>query len=173
MRELWDLYDRDRRLNGGHMYRGEKQPEGTFRLAVCICMFNKEGKLLIQRRAQCKDWQPGMWDISVGGAAKAGEDSRTAMERELAEELGIRRSFADERPVLTVHFEDGFIDVYTWEANLDTASLNLQAEEVSDVRYATREEVLSMIEDGTFLPYYRGLMDYLFFLRNHRGTQVT
>ncbi len=49
-----------------------------------------------------------MWDITVGGAL-SGEDSRTASERELFEELRLLTSFETLRPALTIHFDDVYL----------------------------------------------------------------
>ena len=45
-------------------------------------------------------------------------------------------------------------------------------EEVQTVRWATREEIHRMIDNGEFIPYEKGLIDLLFFQRNHRGAHT-
>ena len=71
------------------MIRGEKQPKNTYRIIVHICIFNSKGKMLIQQRQPFKKGFSNMWDITVGGSAIAGDDSRMAAQRELLEELGV------------------------------------------------------------------------------------
>lgn len=69
---------------------------------VHIGIFNQKGEMLIQQRQSTKkDWAD-MWDVTVGGSAIAGETSRMAAEREVAEEIGIQLSL--DRPALTIHF---------------------------------------------------------------------
>ena len=84
--EIWDLYDVDRKMTERKMIRGEKTPAGYYRLVVGICIFNSAGEMLIQKRQPFKQGWSGMWDISVGGAAVSGDDSRRAAEREQAED---------------------------------------------------------------------------------------
>jgi len=48
--------------------------------------------------------------------------------------------------------------------------LHLQKEEVADARWASREEIEAMIDDGSFIPYQKELLGYLFFAREKRGT---
>ena len=91
--ELWDLYTYDRQRTGHTMLRGGDQPEGLFRLVVHVCIFNGNGEMLLQQRQLFKKGWPNLWDITVGGSALSGEDSRTAARRELYEELGLRISF--------------------------------------------------------------------------------
>ena len=163
--EIWDLYDEDRVKTDRQMVRGERVPEGYFRLVVHVCLFNARGEMLIQQRQPFKSGWPGLWDITAGGSAIAGDDSRSAALRELGEELGIRLAPNEIRPALSVRFSEGFNDVYLGEYDGDLGTLTLQAEEVAAVRYATLEEMLAMIDEGSFIPYHKHFIHMLFYLR--------
>ena len=165
-----DLYNVDRQLTGKTTKRGEKLEEGTYRMVVHVCIFNSKGEMLIQKRADDIVRWPSYWDISIGGGASAGDTSRQAAERETAEELGVHIDFSDRRPVITVNFTGGFDDFYAVEADLSLDDLQLQTEEVVDARWASREEIEAMIDDGSFIPYQKGLLGYLFFARGGRST---
>ena len=52
--ELFDLYTRDRVKTGRTMVRGDKVPEGLYRLVVHVCIFDPEGRMLIQQRQPFK-----------------------------------------------------------------------------------------------------------------------
>lgn len=171
--ELWDLYTRDREKTGKTTVRGEAVPEGYYRMVVHLCIFGEDGKMLIQQRQPFKDDWPNLWDLTVGGHSVAGETSQMAAERELREELGIALSLADIRPVLTIHFTNGFDDHYVVERNVNLEELTLQPEEVKAVRWAGLDEILSMIDDGTFIPYHKSLVELLFDQRKHRGGHST
>jgi isopentenyldiphosphate isomerase len=160
--ELFDLYDMDRRPLGRTMVRDTPQEAGAYRLVIHICIINGRGEMLIQRRQPHKHSWPGLWDISVSGSVIAGEDSRTAAARELREELGIARDFAGERPPVTLGFAGRFDDFYLIRGEYDAAGLRLQTEEVSAARWAGRDEIMRMIDAGTFIPYQRGLIDIMF-----------
>ncbi len=160
--ELWDLYDKDRQKTGKLHERGKPVPAGYYRLVVHICVFNSRGELLIQRRHNEKSSWPGLWDLSAGGSSVAGDTSRSAASRELFEELGIRHSFEEEAPALTVHFDYGFDDYYLLRTDLDPATLTLQAEEVQEVRWATLGEVMALYREGKFIPYQEKLLELLF-----------
>ena len=165
--ELWDLYDRDRQLLGRTMARGEKQPEGTCHLVVHICLFNSRGEMLIQQRQSFKSGWSNFWDLTVGGSAVAGDTSCAAAARELREELGLAMSFDGRRPALTLHFPQGFDDIYLVEQEVDLSALRLQPEEVQAVRWASLADICRMIDQGAFIPYHKSLMALLFFLRSH------
>lgn len=151
--ELWDVYDRDRNRTGRTHRRGDPWPEGSYRLTVHICIVNSAGQLLIQQRQPWKKGWSGMWDVSVGGSAQAGDDSRAAATREVREELGLDLDLRDQRPAFSVSFSQGFDDFWIVHREVDFAELTLQPSEVQAIRWATRQEVLDMVAQGTFIPY--------------------
>ena len=170
--ELFDLYTADREKTGRTMVRGEPTPAGLYRLVVHVCIFDPEGRMLIQQRQPFKRGWSNLWDITVGGSAVSGDSSRSAAERETLEELGLAVDLKEARPTLTVHFETGFDDIYVLTMDVDLSSLKLQHEEVQAVRWASEEEILRMIDDGRFIPYEKSLIRLLFFRRNHRSSHT-
>ena len=169
MAEIIDLYNVDRELTGKTTIRGVHLEDGAYRMVIHVCIFNSKGEMLIQKRADDIVRWPSYWDVSVGGGARAGDTSRVAAERETAEEIGLYIDFSDRRPVITVNFADGFDDFYTVEKDVSLDELHLQAEEVADAKWASREEIEAMIDDGSFIPYQKDLLGYLFSAREGRG----
>lgn len=160
--EIWDVYDADRRLTGRTMVRGEAFRPGEYHLVVHICIFNAAGQLLIQQRQPFKEGFPGMWDVTVGGSAVAGDTSSRAAEREVEEEIGLKINLQGILPRFSVNFPEGFDDFYILEQEVDIASLTLQESEVAQVRWASREEVLEMAQNGTFVPYRETILNLIF-----------
>lgn len=165
--EILDLYTKDRTLAGITMKRGEQVPEGLYRLIVHVCIFNSKGELLIQQRQPFKQGWSNLWDLSVGGSAVSGDTSALAAEREVKEELGLHLPLEGTRPALTVYFKDGFDDFYIVEKDIDLTDLTLQYEEVQDVKWATKEDIIRLVDEGLFLPWHKSLIDMLFYMRNH------
>ena len=164
--ELWDCYLPERVKTGKTMVRGEPIPAGAYHLVVHACIFNFRGEMLIQRRQPFKDKWPSLWDVTVGGSAVAGESSQSAVARELEEELGLTLDFTGVQPHLTVNFPSGFDDVYLVNRDVHLGQCVLQPEEVAEVRWATLEEILAMIDGGTFIPYRKSLIRLYFELRS-------
>ena len=163
--ELWDIYDKDRIKTGKTMERGSVFENGAYHMVVHVCIFNTRGEMLIQQRQPFKEGWPNMWDLTVGGSATAGDTSQTAAEREVFEEIGYRINLKDIRPHLTINFDVGFDDYYLLEIsedNIEIEKLQLQYEEVQRVKWATKEEILLMIDKGEFIPYYKNLIGLLF-----------
>lgn len=167
--ELVDLYDENRVPLGRTAERYGKKEPGEYRVVVHVCVFDHQGRLLIQQRTPEKILWPDRWDVSIGGGVDAGETSRQAAEREFREELGYPLDLAGSRPFVTVNFPAGFDDFYIAVRDLDLGELTLQKEEVRAVRWATREEVLALVESGAFIPYPKSFVEYLFDTRETFG----
>lgn len=167
--EIWDVYDIDRIKTGETACRGEKMMPGQYHMVVHVCIFGTDGRMLIQQRCMEKKSWAGLWDVSVGGSALTGESSRDAAEREVFEELGIKICLEGVRPNLTVNFSPGFDDVYLLVGDVDENSLVLQKEEVADARFATKEEIIQMIRDGSFIPCPESYISYLFAMKDING----
>lgn len=163
--ELWDVYTKDREKTGRLHSRGEKMKDGEYHMVVHVCIFNSKNQLLIQRRQPSKKGWPNMWDITVGGSALRGESSCQAAEREVFEEIGLKLDLSGARPDFTINFVDGFDDYYLLEHEVNLDELHLQTEEVQAVRWADKEEVLQMQEQGTMIPYW--FLDKLFEVRGY------
>ncbi len=158
--ELWDVYTKERVKTGKYHVRGEKMPQGDYHLAIHVCIINNKNEMLIQRRQPFKDGWPNMWDLTVGGSAVAGDTSSQAAERELFEELGLKIDLSDAVPDFTITFPAGFDDFYIVRREVEISELTLQQEEVQAVKWAGKEEILRMQEEGTFVPYW--FLDKLF-----------
>lgn len=167
--ELMDVYDINRNKTNRTWIRGNEIQPGDFHLVVHVCIFNSDGEMLIQQRQRFKNGWPNLWDLTVGGSATAGDTSQMAAQRELYEEIGLKLDFQHLRPHLTINFEKGFDDIYLIEENVLIHTLTLQQEEVQNVKWASREEILTMIKNEEFIPYYESLIHLLFDSRKQRG----
>jgi isopentenyldiphosphate isomerase len=171
--ERIDLYNEERIPTGKTVKRSEHRSNGTgddLRLVVHVCIFNAAGEMLLQRRSMKKDAFPGFWDVSAAGGVAAGETGRQGAEREVREELGYQLNLTGVRPSVTVNYDGGFDDFYlVVRDDVDVSQLQLQEEEVADARWASREEVRSMLERGEFVPYPAGFLEFLFEMRDTFG----
>ncbi len=159
--EMIDLYDDNKQLMGKQVSRDiYPLPEGNV-LLVHLCIFNSKGEMLIQHRSTKKRRYPGWWDASAGGFAKSGETSEQAVIREAEEELGITdlegMGFA-----VCARIPMCFDDFYYIQKDYDLDKLVLQPEEVTEVRWASKEELLEMQKRKEFVDYNLPLMNDLF-----------
>ncbi|MDD7463689.1 MAG: NUDIX domain-containing protein [Anaerococcus sp.] len=168
--EKWDLLDNKRNITGKFIYRGEEIPEGYYHQVIHVCIFNKNGELLIQKRHPNKNKWPSLWDLSCGGAVVFGEDSNGAASRELFEELGLSHDFSKDKFLMTITYEKGFDDYYCLLVDkMDLGKLSLQEEEVVDVAWASLSQIKNMIERGDFIPYSEELISLIFLLKDKKS----
>ena len=143
MTEYNDIYDIDRNLTGRTHRRGTRWHKGEYGLVVCVWVYDGKGKLLLTRRAPEKT-AAGTWENS-GGAVKAGEDSLTAIVRELYEETGIRAN-PEEFELLDVCTDRGtHYDHYCLRRDSAKVQVVLQPGETDGAQWATFEQIHGMI----------------------------
>lgn len=73
---------------------------------VHLHLFDKSGRLLLQKRSANKRIQPGRWDTAVGGHVGFGESVLSAIKRETTEEIGYKINDASQiRPIAQYVFK--------------------------------------------------------------------
>uniref|UniRef100_A0A5B7BD41 Putative nudix hydrolase 3 n=1 Tax=Davidia involucrata TaxID=16924 RepID=A0A5B7BD41_DAVIN len=166
--EHFDVLTKTGQKTGISKPRGDVHRDGDYHRAVHVWIFAESTQeLLLQRRADCKDSFPGLWDISSAGHISAGDSSLVTARRELHEELGVILP-KDAFEFLFVFLQecvinDGkfinneFNDVYlvTTLAPIPLEAFTLQESEVSAVKYISFEEYKSLLakEDPEYVPY--------------------
>ena len=87
--ERMDIYDSEKHRTGRVVPRSSFLQAGEYMLYVLALIERpSDGRFLITQRALTKKWAAGAWEVS-GGGALAGEDSFTAVTREVREETGL------------------------------------------------------------------------------------
>lgn len=157
--ELWDIYDKDKKLTGRTMKRNDWcLADDEYHLTVLGVIARTDGKFLITKRVMTKSWAPGWWEVS-GGAAMAGEASKEAVLREVKEETGLDVSEFDGGYLFTYHRENPgkgdnyFVDVYRFVGDFDESDLNMQEAETDGYMFATLEQIKEFAKEGIFLHY--------------------
>ncbi len=152
MPEFQDIYDIHRQLTGKTVQRGTRRAPGEYILVIHLLLFDEQGRFLVQRRVDNKATWPGMWDISLGGLAQSGDDSRSAVQREADEELGLTLDLSGTEPVFSFRADNLFDDY--WMAVIDSSTpLKLQPEEVAEARWVTQAEWEALLRSHCVIPY--------------------
>ena len=139
-----DVYDKDRRRTGRIHRRGTRWREGEYGLVVCVWVYDGQGRVLLTQRAPGKSFA-GTWENS-GGAAKAGEQSRQAIARELFEETGIRAGEDEFELIGTDRDRNAFYDFYCLKRQIPVEDIVLLPGETVDAKWVTLAQVHEMIE---------------------------
>jgi 8-oxo-dGTP pyrophosphatase MutT (NUDIX family) len=160
--EIWEIYDNNRLKTGKIHIRGEEMVDGDYITIVMVLIFDKKGRMLLQQRPMHMAWGPGKWTMTAGGAIKAGETSTQAASRELFEELGIKMDFEGIRPNFAMTNEAAFIDYFIVRTDIDLAAPAVPNEEVAAVKWATKQEMLDMVDCGECMPYRKSFVELCF-----------
>lgn len=144
--ELRDLYDENRNLLDEVVCKGEKIPEGKYFVVVVVWIENSKGEVLIQKRALSKG---GRW-ATTGGHPITGQTTFEGIICEIKEEIGLDVTKAELTLFSTIKYDDCFVDLYYIKKDVDISLLKLQEEEVSAVKWASKEEIENLITNGDF-----------------------
>ena len=143
MTEWNDVYDENRVKTGRVHRRGTPWEPGDYGLVVCVWVYDGFGKLLLTRRAPEKSFA-GTWENS-GGAARAGEDSLTAIQRELREETGITALPEEFELLDTERDKNTFYDFYCLKRRISLKRIVLLPGETDAVMWAGYGKIHWMI----------------------------
>lgn len=147
--EKRDLYDKNRKLTGETIFKGEQIPKDRYIIVVLVYIQNSEGKFLIQKRSERKNGKYA----ATGGHAKSGENSIQGIISEVYEEIGLELNSDD----LKLYFsgrsdeERVFWDDYYIKLDIkDISKLQLQEDEVSSIEWLTEDEIKQLYKEGKF-----------------------
>lgn len=162
MREEWDVYTVHGEKTGRTAFRGDNLEKGEYHLVVSALIKNSRGQYLISRRSVQKS--SGSILETVGGSAVKGDDSLSAILREVNEELGLKVDPHEMKFLKRLAIETQcsvLFDLWTLNKDVDLNALRLQSEEVSEVMWMAGEEVKSMIINKTFFNHhvYQGVLE--------------
>lgn len=154
--EWLDVYDENGIATGKTIERaqacalcdGGALGDGECYLGIHAYIRDTQGRYLIQRRALDKRFRPGGWDVVLGHVG-AGETALEAMQREVAEEVGLQIGTDDilaHRRVLWPG-RHHLSDIYLLQADFALEALVPQADEVIGLRLVDASEMRAMAQD--------------------------
>ena len=118
---------------------------GEYRQSAHTWIMNSEGKFLMQKRSPNKNTFPNMWSIT-GGGVDSGETPLQGALRECKEELGIDISESNIELILSFKRKYDFVDVWLVKQDIDISDIVLQEDEVSDVKWASIDEIRELMK---------------------------
>lgn len=161
--EMVDIYNPETGEKTGEVITKDSAHKlGIWHSSIHLIIVNEENtKTLFQQRCAEKKLYPNMWDIAVGGHISAGEDDKITVKRELEEELGLNpddykiefiKKYKEELNNNGVDSKE-FVSVFMICSNIDINTISLQKEEVSDIKWISKEEMNELIKENKVIPH--------------------
>ena len=155
MEEMFDVLNEWGEYTGEVASRDRCHTEGLWHRAVYGFVIDKNKNVLLQKRSANKKAWPNMWDVTVGGHVDAGEFGRQALIRKAKEELGLDITDDDIKYLVgstSIDTAKGinkhFNECYMILKDVDVSDIKLQEEEVSEVHYFSKAEILERIDNN-------------------------
>ncbi|MBE6876013.1 MAG: HAD family hydrolase [Ruminococcus sp.] len=172
MPEYQDIYDIHRNLTGRTVQRGKPRKKDEFILVIHLLLFDKQGRFLVQKRVKNKASWPDMWDISLGGIAQSGDNSRSAVTREAEEELGLHLDFTDTEPIFSFRNYNIWDDYWIAQIDSEHLELKLQPEEVAEAKWVTKPEWEALLYTHQVIPYMFQWTLFELYEKHFPGTRI-
>lgn len=143
MPEIWDVYDENRVKKPYTHVRGVPLGEGDWHLVVETWVVTQDNRVLLTLRDPNKHYG-NLWECT-GGSALSGEDSITAIHRELREETGLDMGNVQPTLLCTTLHHNSIVDTYAIRLNFTLSDLVLQPGETVDAKFVD----FSALEDSS------------------------
>lgn len=144
--EIWDIFDADGNPKGYTHQRGKPVADGDYHIVAEVFITTPDKRLLLMRRHPDKPFG-NSWELT-GGSVVSGEDSLTAIQRELYEETGIdlkKEAFEFIKATVGNH---AIYHFYHAEADITVDDIILQENETVGAVIVTAEEYRELAEKG-------------------------
>ena len=171
MNEFFDVLNERGEYTNKVVSRDECHKKGLWHKAVVVFIISNDNKrILLQQRSANKKLWPNLWDITAGGHVLSGEFGYNTVIRETKEEIGIDIDKSDlefigcttsetiSGDIINRHFNE----YYIVHKDVDLKDIILQKEEVQDIKWFTKEEIVDKINNNyKDLTEKTGCWDYL------------
>ena len=150
--EKWKILDENGNFTGEILDRNNPRvwEKGIYHQGADVWIINSENKILIQKRSKEKKLEPNVWAMT-GGSVILEENSLQTIVREAKEELNIDIMASDLKLITKFKTGNVWIDTFILKNDFDINKIVFQKEEVSDVKWATIEEIDEIFSNGNFI----------------------
>ncbi|RKN41330.1 isopentenyl-diphosphate Delta-isomerase [Streptomyces hoynatensis] len=161
---MLELVDEAGRTIGTAEKLSAHQSPGRLHRAFSVFLFDRSGRLLLQRRAHGKYHSPGVWSNTCCGHPYPGEPPFLAATRRTAEELGTAPALLREAGTVSYHHRDPESGLVEREFNHLFAGVVDQdprpdPAEVTETAFVTPEELRRLHAGRPFSVWFRTVLD--------------
>lgn len=156
--EYYDELNEHGLKTGKVLSRDEIHKNMLWHGAIKVVLINNNNEILIQQRSFNKKYLAGLWDFTVTGHARTGENAYQTCIREVKEETGISLNESDLKFQFSFHetfenlrsYERLFFNCFIAKSNFDFSDVKKQDEEVDDVRLISIDELSRLLKTEKF-----------------------
>jgi len=133
----------------GHTSLEEIDSKKLLYRVAALWIKNSKGESLLARRALTKSHFPGIWGPAAAGTVEKGETYEENIIKEAEEELGISNISVKKGPKYrAVEKYHHFTQMFTCTLDTSAGDFQIQEEEVAEVKWFTKKELLQQIESN-------------------------
>lgn len=148
--ELLDLVnEKDEVIGETWKSKANADPKLIHREAAVI-IYNKDGRILFQKRGLSKKVSPGLWQVTAAGHVEKGEDPEKTAHRELSEEVGFDTDLKYFDKTLDKRINETRFTYWYVGKFPNGAKIKIQKDEVEDATFFTQEDVERKINEKDF-----------------------
>lgn len=152
-KEIWDAYDKDGKLLGFDLVRGEGFPDNVYHMVAEIYTITKDLEVLLTKRNPNKPW--GLkWEIT-GGSLLKGETPIQGAVRELKEETGIVVKEENLKFVYSYTLWPTIYNCYLNFIDKDSTKISLSPDETIDYKYIKYDDFKNYIYTDDYVDILR------------------
>ncbi len=151
--EWFDIVDESGSVTGKAPRKLCHSGPGMLHPVVHMHIIDGKNRIFLQKRADTKKIQPGMWDTAVGGHVSSGEKIDEALLRESEEELGIK------------NFRAAPVGMYRWDTEIESELVYMfvlwsnilpaiNKNEIEDGKYWKIKKIRESIGKGILTPNF-------------------
>jgi isopentenyldiphosphate isomerase len=156
MEEMVDVLNSDGIPTGEIISKKDAHKNGVWHRAAHVWFVNNNNEILLQKRANHIESNPGKYDISAAGHLMAGDTFIKGALREIKEELGIDLEEKDLVKIGELHNESTqhegkyinkeYNDIYVVRKDIPISDFTIQESEVSLIKYISIEEFKKWVD---------------------------
>lgn len=154
-KEELDLYDNNfNKLDKTIIRRIDKIPDNA-NIMMSYILIKNENKYLLEQTTKRNNFK---WAIP-GGHILTNENGEQGLKRELKEELRIENIKIKHIDTIKFPYNNYIFNIYSTEDKINISNLKLQTEEVIQVKWYSKEEILNLIKEEKIAKGYAYILE--------------
>ena len=142
-KEVLDLYDNNfNKLNKTIIRRVDEIPENT-NIMLSYVLIKNDDKYLLEQATKRNNFK---WAIP-GGHVLTNETAEQGLKRELEEELGLKNINFKHVDTIKYPYNNYIFNIYLIEKKINISDLIFQPDEVVQVKWYTKDEIIKLIDE--------------------------